>query len=123
ETPSRIVDVISNQFNSLAEKTNNYFIDYVVGYFQATKISNVKAMPISPTEVVINWNTNHKATTKIKYGLTRQYNKELEDSTKVKNHQVIIKNLQPNTLYHYEVMSQNGTYNYDADNIFKTPVQ
>ncbi|TSD02659.1 MAG: Uncharacterized protein Athens071426_420, partial [Parcubacteria group bacterium Athens0714_26] len=121
ETPSRIVDVISNQFNSLAEKTNNYFIDYVVGYFKPLQISDVKAMPLSSTSAQITWTTNHSATSKVNYGATREYDGEFQNAQKVKKHQVFLENLKPNTLYHYEVMSQNKSdYAYDADRIFQT---
>jgi len=84
------------------------------------QISNVKVVSISSTSAEIIWQTNHKATSKVNYGLSRIYDGEKQDSKKVKNHSIILTNLNPDTTYHYEVISQNGSYVYDADRIFVT---
>ncbi|MFH1956510.1 MAG: fibronectin type III domain-containing protein [Patescibacteria group bacterium] len=86
------------------------------------EISNVKVAAISSTSAEISWETNHKATSKVNYDLFREYDQELQNSEKVKIHKVTLQNLQPDTTYHYEVMSQNGGYTYDADRVFKTPL-
>lgn len=84
------------------------------------QISDVKVISVSSTSVEVIWQTNHKATSKVNYGLTRIYDGEKQDSEKVKNHSVILTGLDPDTTYHYEVISQNGSYVYDADRIFAT---
>ena len=88
---------------------------------QPMQISSVKATPLSSVSVEIKWETNHKATSKVNYGFSRIYDQEKQDSKKVKNHSIILNNLKPDTTYHYEVISQNGSYVYDADRIFYTP--
>lgn len=89
-------------------------------YFSPLEIYDLQANAISSTAVEIVWQTNHKATSKVNYGLTRVYNKEKQDSKKVKSHSVILTKLLPATTYHYEVLSQNGSYAFDADRIFIT---
>lgn len=94
--------------------------DYVFSYFTPMQITNVKVIPLSSTSVEITWQTNHKATTKVNYGLSREYDQEWQDSSKTKQHTVILRNLKPDTEYHYEVMSQNKNFVYDADRMFRT---
>lgn len=88
---------------------------------QPLQISDVRVILISPTSAEIVWKTNYKATSKINYGLSRIYDMEKQDSKKVKNHSVILIDLKPGATYHYEAISQNGSYVYDADRIFVTP--
>ena len=93
----------------------------IIDSSQPIQISGVKAIPLSSTSVEIIWETNHKATGKVNYGFSRIYDQEKQDSKKVKNHSIILNNLKPDTAYHYEVISQNGSYAYDADRMFYTP--
>ena len=76
---------------------------------------------MSSFSVEISWQTNHRATTKVNYGLTREYDQELQDTKKVREHKVILTGLKPDTEYHYEVLSQNKNFVYDADRVFRTP--
>ncbi len=125
----------NRSLNDIVKRTKNDFISFAwdlgvlkkeikMAIFKRSspmQISNVKVSPLSPTSMEITWETSHKATSKVNYGLTRVYNREKQDSKKVKKHSVILDNLNSDTLYHYEVISQNGTYAYDADRIFYTP--
>lgn len=101
------------QFFDSNQTTN---LDYEVEYF-----SNAKVIPLSSFSVEISWQTNHRATTKVNYGLTREYDQELQDTKKVREHKVILTGLKPDTEYHYEVLSQNKNFVYDADRVFRTP--
>lgn len=88
---------------------------------QPLQISDVKVIPLSSNSVEITWKTNHKATSKVNYGLTRIYDREQQDSKKVKDHSIILTGLKPGATYHYEMISQNKGYVYDADRVFVTP--
>lgn len=92
----------------------------IVDYFEPLQIYDLQAKVLSSKTVEIVWQTNHKATSKVNYGLTRVYNNEKQSSEKVKTHSIILTGLLPDTIYHYEVLSQNGSYAFDADRIFIT---
>jgi len=90
---------------------------------QPTMISEVKVEQMTPTTAVITWKTNHLATSKVNYGLTKDYGQDVQFSQKVHEHRVEITGLEPGVTYNYEVMSQNGNYVYDANHEFTTPVE
>jgi len=86
-----------------------------------TKISNVEATALSPTSVKVSWKTNHPANGKVNWGHDDGiYKFELQESKRTTEHEFTLTNLQPDTEYHYEVMSQNKNYVYDANRKFKT---
>lgn len=88
---------------------------------QPTQISDVKVAQVTPTAAVITWKTNHLATSKVNYGLTKDYGQDVQSDKKVHDHRVEITGLEPGVTYNYEVMSQNKNYVYDANHEFSTP--
>ncbi len=86
-----------------------------------TQIADVKIEELNPTSVIITWKTNHLATSKVNYGLTKDFGKDVQTSKKVHDHKLEITGLTPGTLYYYEVMSQNKNYVFDANHEFTTP--
>jgi hypothetical protein len=89
---------------------------------EPTTIANVQAMPVSPTSVKITWITNHPANGKVNWGFASgQYAFEAQTSKRTTYHEFTLENLEPGTNYHYEVMSQNKNYVYDANREFQTP--
>ncbi|OGD90256.1 hypothetical protein A3E11_00355 [Candidatus Curtissbacteria bacterium RIFCSPHIGHO2_12_FULL_38_37] len=98
-----------------------------IGYLfvpEPTKISNVTAVAISSTSVKVSWTTNHPANGKVNWGY-KDGIYEFEDQTdkRTSKHEFVLENLKPDTEYHYEVMSQNRNYVYDANRKFKTPAE
>lgn len=95
-----------------------------VGYLfvpEPTTISDVKVASSTPTSITITWNTNHPANGKVNYGLTPDYGQDVQTEKRTTQHEFTITGLTPNTTYHYEVMSQNRNYVYDANHTFATP--
>jgi len=88
---------------------------------EPTKISDVKVERLTANSVVVVWRTNHLATSKINYGETLDYGKDVQSSRKVHDHKIEITGLNSETKYYYEVMSQNKNYVYDAHHEFITP--
>lgn len=88
---------------------------------EPTKIYDVQAIVLSPTSTKITWKTNHPANGKVNYGLDETYPLDIQTSKRTTNHEFTLTNLQPNTEYHFEVMSQNKNYVYDANRKFQTP--
>ena len=88
--------------------------------FGPTTISNLKAEDIGADYVIITWETNHKATSKVSYGDNYDYGQDVQTTKRTKLHQVKIENLEPNKIYYYEVMSQGKSYVFDARHEFVT---
>lgn len=123
---------IANLAFSIGEKTDDVSHGVgtaiiKIGYLfvpEPTKISNVTAIALSPTSVKVSWTTNHPANGKVNWGYDDGIY-EFEDQTdkRTSKHEFILENLKPDTEYHYEVMSQNRNYVYDANRKFKTPAK
>lgn len=88
-----------------------------------TQISDVKVEQSTTTTAIITWKTNHLANSKVNFGVTKDYGQDVQSSEKVHDHRLEITGLKPGVTYHYEVMSQNKNYVYDADHEFVTPAQ
>ena len=88
---------------------------------EPTRISDVRVKEVTPTSTTIVWRTNHYATSKINYGFSTTYGKEVYSSQRVKEHRFVLKDLEPGKLYYFEVMSQSKNYAYDAYYTFTTP--
>lgn len=86
-----------------------------------TVISGVQVTKNNSTSVTVTWTTNEPATSKVRYGLTTDYGSEAFDDTLVTSHSLTITGLEPNTTYHYEVISTGSTTDFDADATFATP--
>ncbi|MFA6145923.1 MAG: DUF2341 domain-containing protein, partial [Patescibacteria group bacterium] len=87
-------------------------------------ISNLSVSSITDTGAVVSWVTNEDATSLIDYGLSSSYSEakhaSLTDFTV--SHQTILSNLTKNTVYHYQVLSQDASGNLaqSADATFTT---
>jgi len=91
---------------------------------EPTRISNVRAVVLSPTSVKITWDTNHPANGKVNWGYEDGiYEFEQQTDKRTSEHEFTLTGLQPDTEYHYEVMSQNRNYVYDANRKFQTPAE
>lgn len=88
---------------------------------EPTAIADVQVTTLSPTSATISWTTNHPATGKVNYGLDETYPLDVQTTKRTTYHEFTLTNLQPDTEYHFEVMSQNKNYVYDANRRFKTP--
>lgn len=95
-----------------------------IGYFmigEPTQISDIQVIKVSETTVKVTWKTNHLATGKINYGFAEgEYEKELQNSKLSLDHEFEITDLDPETRYHFEVMSHGKNYVYDANRSFIT---
>lgn len=91
---------------------------------EPTQISEVKTEIIDSATVKISWNTNHPATGKVNFGFQEgEYEFEQQTEKRTTYHEFILTDLKPGTEYHYEVMSQNKNYVYDANRQFRTPLE
>ncbi len=73
-------------------------------------ISNIQVV-ISVTTATINWNTNESADTQVNYGLTSAYGSNYFDSAGTLTHSAPLLNLTANTLYHFRIISTDGSGN------------
>ena len=86
-------------------------------------ISNVSVF-VGITTATINWNTNESSDSQINYGLTNAYGSNYFDPTGALAHSVLLFNLTPNTLYHFQIISTDSSGNgaNTADATFTTAV-
>ncbi len=125
-------DGIANVVFKVGEKTQDIseaggFAIVKFGYLfvnEPTKITDVQVEIISSTSVKITWTTNHPANAKINWGYADGiYEFENQTDKRTTYHEFILTNLKPDTEYHYEVMSHNKNYVYDANRKFRTPAE
>ena len=88
---------------------------------EPTRIADIRVEEVSPTMAIVYWQTNHYATSKVNYGFSTSYDEEVFSNKRVKEHRMVLKDLEPGKLYYFEVMSQNKNYVYDAYYTFTTP--
>lgn len=88
---------------------------------EATVITNVLVTPLSPTVAQVTWTTNHLADSKVRYGKSTDYGKEVYSGALVTSHVLLVTDLEPNVQYHYEAISTGNTVAIDADATFTTP--
>ncbi len=72
----------------------------------------------------ITWITDKPSSSQVEYGLDAFYgSKTMEESALAIDHEVILNNLQPSTLYHYRVISKDalGKATISPDYVFVTP--
>jgi peroxiredoxin len=89
-------------------------------------ISNVNLSNETPSTVQISWTTDRPATSQVNYGLDDTYGYSTSPGRQlVTNHVVVLSSLQPNTGYHYQVVSTtpSGGESASADNTFLTAEQ
>jgi len=72
------------------------------------KIHNIHFEKKSDTYVKIYWELNHKGTGQVEYGMTTDYETftKKENSFKYDSHGQSLRGLEPNTTYHYRVISE-----------------
>jgi len=113
-TPAALIDntPTANQWNFAA-----------VEIVPAVVISNPVVINRTPSSAKVTWTTNVPATSTVAYGTTTNYGNQATDSSLVTNHQITVTGLQPETTYHYQIRSQDGTGQGGAtvDFIFGTP--
>ncbi len=90
----------------------------------APTITNVSSGMPDETSATITWLTNESATSRVEYGTTLGYGETtVLDANLVTSHSVDFSGLQPDTTYHYRVISTdaNGNEAISSDYTFKTP--
>lgn len=83
-------------------------------------ISNVNATPITASSATIVWDTDDNSNSTVDYGTTLSLGNISSDSSLTTSHSVALNNLNPNTIYYYNVTSCNsggycstsGSYNF-----------
>ncbi len=88
-------------------------------------INNVAAPSVTAGETTITFQTNEPTYAQIEYGLTDSYGNSTSFSqTLVNSHSISISGLNPNTLYHYRVITKDasGNVSVSTDNTFTTRI-
>ncbi|MFA5942796.1 MAG: fibronectin type III domain-containing protein, partial [Candidatus Paceibacterota bacterium] len=86
-------------------------------------ISNVGYSNVGETAVTISWDTDENTNSIVYLGTTTNYSFiGGDDSASVQNHAVDVPGLSPDTTYHFQIMSRDGSGNvsYSSDSAFTT---
>lgn len=96
--------------------------DMVTKTVSPPSISHVQAVNITASEATVTWFTDEPATSHIEYGPDVIYYAGVFNSKSVTNHSVVLNNLSPETIYHFQVRGTtvNGDVLTDIDRTFTT---
>ena len=88
-------------------------------------IFNLGISSISSSSATLAWQTDVPATSEIDYGLTDAYGSSKSDNSLQTDHSMVLKDLQPDTTYHYQVVAtgSNGSPNSSGDSTFLTALE
>jgi hypothetical protein len=110
---------------------NAHYVDVSFGDIAITSDSDTTPPVISNVQVTegvttatITWQTDEPATSRVDYGLTDTYGSFVEDLTLKTDHSIELTGLDPNTLYHYQITSEDAQNNpgTTADDTFTTAI-
>ena len=114
-------DLNDNEMSASA--TSTFTIEIIPIDETSPVITAVSETGISQNSTYITWTTDEPSTGQIEYGITDSYgNTTDKDTNPVISHNISITNLEPNTTYHYRMISidEFGNENISEDYIFKT---
>jgi pimeloyl-ACP methyl ester carboxylesterase len=85
-------------------------------------VSNIRVSDVTHRIVTISWETSTEATAQVIYGLTSQYGHSAGASGLTTDHRVILADLDPETTYHFRVVSvaASGEIGVSEDLVFTT---
>ncbi|MDD5463648.1 MAG: hypothetical protein PHP62_00690, partial [Candidatus Moranbacteria bacterium] len=78
---------------------------------QPSTLSSIKVVSTALGQATITWSTGESSSSSVEYGLTTSYGQKKEDSSKVKEHQIILSELEPGETYHFRVKGQDAEGN------------
>lgn len=107
--PSGILKNLDKRFNCPGDKVGPV-------------ISAIAVSDISSSRATIKWHTDEAATTEISYGASASYGESVTRKALSGNHEIVLKNLQAESLYHFQVISQDrsGNVSMSSDMTFTT---
>lgn len=73
---------------------------------------------ITSHQVTIRWKTSDASSSIVKYGMSIAFSDSVVDATPVMDHAVTLSNLQPSTIYYYQVSSEDGAGRTTTPNYF-----
>ncbi|MEX1997650.1 MAG: fibronectin type III domain-containing protein [Candidatus Andersenbacteria bacterium] len=118
---TRLINPTKNTARRLALSTRQFY-ETMFDYRTANNITNVRISALTPTSVVVEWNTNHLTrSSKVNYGPSLSYGQSVTRNEVTDHHRLELVDLKPHTTYYFEIMNQNGTYVFDAYYALTTP--
>ncbi len=83
-------------------------------------VSGPSVQNLSPTSAELVWQTNKEAATRVRYGTEPvEPSQHAYEPGGTRDHHVALKNLKPDTTYHYEIETRGGKDRYKGS--FRTP--
>jgi hypothetical protein len=84
---------------------------------EGVEVSDVRSSSTDAT-IVINWKTNHDADSHVRWGKDKNLKEEKNDDDNEKKHRTVLRNLEPETEYHFRVKSTDENDNSDSSRIY-----
>ncbi len=101
---------------SVAKPNTNENTDNNTDDDKNLNIHNVKAESTENT-ITITWKTDYNTKSTIRYGRNKNLSEKKKDNSKEKKHEVILKNLEPNTKYYFRIKATDSDGNEDSGSI------
>lgn len=115
-------DLVGNAINSCGHSFTTA-AEPVIADTVPPNITLVTVAPITTTSATINFTTSEVGNARVEYGITAGYGETTAlDTNLALNHSVILSNLNPNTEYHYRIISSDevGNETITSDETFTT---
>ncbi|MDO8684688.1 MAG: 6-bladed beta-propeller [Armatimonadota bacterium] len=74
-------------------------------------ISDITLVGLTKNSIVVKWKTDIDANSEIRHGTTTSYGQTVTNATMTKSHSVTLTGLQPDTDYHFQIRSTDGSNN------------
>ncbi len=115
--------VSADFYGNTARSVDQTFRTLALPDLEPPIISNIQVINITENSAEITWQTNELATSRVEYGLTTNYELgSVESSDLVASHSLLLTNLDPETTYHFRVLSTDAFDNeaVSDDQTFQT---
>ena len=77
-------------------------------------LSGPRVVRRSATKALIWWRTDEASTSRVEYGLSESYGRSVSEDDLVQGHQLFLSHLEPQTVYHFRVVSADASGNETA---------
>ncbi|HDQ00533.1 MAG TPA: hypothetical protein ENN22_15305 [bacterium] len=118
----RISAFVFNEGNPLA--TLKYGAVSIADFQPPELISGPYVLDISPTSVLITWQTNEPADSRLNYGISSANERQIIDESFQYFHAILVEDLQPATTYQYQIASTDTAgNNWISDQVLQFTTQ
>ena len=115
----KVIGHFTDQYGNIAESVN---ATGTITIGTPPEINQVRVTPTtSDNTAIVKWITDENATSQVEFGIDKSYGTVVNVPGLVKNHEVLLSNLERDTTYHYRVLSMDslGYQTVSGDRTFR----